>query len=114
MVSPAALARTVETDGALDSASFTLENAQLMENQIWGQGFPQPVFCDTFEVESQRIVGGKHTKLRLVKDGRRIESIWFNSLEALPARARTAYRLGINTYNGIKSVQITDVHAKTA
>ena len=61
----------------------------MMENPIWGQGFPQPVFCDTFGVESQRIVGGKHTKLRLVKDGRRIEAIWFNSLEALPARART-------------------------
>ena len=114
LVSPAALARTVETDGELDSAYFTLEIAQMMENQIWGQGFPQPVFCDTFEVESQRIVAGKHTKLRLVKDGRRIEAIWFNSLEALPARARTAYRLSINEYNGLKSVQINVVHAEAA
>ena len=114
LVSPAALARTVETDGELDSAYFTLEIAQMMENQIWGQGFPQPVFCDTFEVESQRIVAGKHTKLRMVKDGRRIEAIWFNSLEALPARARTAYRLSINEYNGLKSVQINVVHAEAA
>ncbi len=114
LVSPAALTRTVETDGELDSAYITLEIAQLMENQIWGQGFPQPLFCDTFEVESQRIVGGKLTQLRLVKDGRRIEAIWFNSLEALPARARTAYRLGINEYNGLKSVQINVVHAEAA
>ena len=112
LISPAALTRTVETDGELESAYFTLEVAQMMENQIWGQGFPQPVFCDTFEVESQRIVGGKHTKLRLLKDGRRIEAIWFNSLEALPARARTAYRLSINEYNGLKSVQINVVHAQ--
>jgi single-stranded-DNA-specific exonuclease len=114
LVSPAALTRTVETDGELESAYFTLEIAQMMENQIWGQGFPQPVFCDTFEVESQRIVAGKHTRLRLAKDGRRIEAIWFNSLEALPARARTAYRLSINEYNGLKSVQINVVHAEAA
>ena len=114
LVAPSALTRTVETDGELESAYFTLEIAQMMDNQIWGQGFPQPVFCDTFEVESQRVVGGKHTRLRLLKDGRRIEAIWFNSLEALPARARTAYRLGINEYNGLKSVQINVVHAEAA
>jgi single-stranded-DNA-specific exonuclease len=112
LVSPAALARTVETDGELESAYFTLEIAQMMENQIWGQGFPQPVFCDTFEVEAQRVVAGKHTRLRLTKDGRRIEGIWFNSLEALPARARAAYRLSVNEYNGLKSVQINVVHAQ--
>ena len=114
LIAPAALTRTVETDGELESAYFTLEIAQMMENQIWGQGFPQPVFCDTFDVESQRIVGSKHTKLRLLKDGHRIEAIWFNSLEALPARARAAYRLSINEYNGLKSVQINVVHAEAA
>ncbi len=114
MIAPAALQRTIETDGELEIAYYTLEVAQMMENQIWGQGFPQPVFCDTFEVHAQRIVGGKHTKLRLAKDGRRIEAIWFNSLEALPARARTAYRLSINEYNGLKSVQINVVHAEAA
>ena len=112
MISPAALERTVETDGALESAYFTLDVAQMLEDQIWGQGFPQPVFCDTFEVQSQRVVGEKHTKLRLVKDGRKIEAIWFNSLQALPARTRAAYRLDINEYNGLKSVQINVVHAE--
>ncbi len=114
MIAPAALQKTIETDGELEIAYHTLEVAQMMENQIWGQGFPQPVFCDTFEVQSQCIVGGKHTKLRLAKDGRRIEAIWFNSLEALPVRARTAYRLSINEYNGLKSVQINVVHAEAA
>ena len=106
MIAPQALARTLETDGELESAYYTLEIAQMLENQIWGQGFPAPLFCDTFSVESQRIVGGKHTKLRLVRDGRRLEAIRFNSQAALPSRVRAAYRLSINEYNGLKSVQL--------
>ncbi|HVC11657.1 MAG TPA: single-stranded-DNA-specific exonuclease RecJ, partial [Burkholderiales bacterium] len=71
--------RVVETDGTLDSAYYTLDVAQLIERQIWGQGFPQPLFCDTFNVESQRVVGERHLKLRLTKDGRRLEAIQFNA-----------------------------------
>ena len=112
LITPAALHRTIETDGELEIAYFTLEIAQMIENQIWGQGFPQPVFCDTFDVVSQRIVGGKHTKLRLSREGRRIEAIRFNSLEALPARIRAAYRLSVNEYNGLKSVQVNVEHAE--
>ncbi len=114
MIPPAALQRTVETDGELELAYLTLEVAQMIENQIWGQGFPQPVFCDTFDVVSQRIVGEKHSKLRLARDGRRIEAIWFNSLDALPARIRAAYRLSVNEYNGLKNVQINVEYAEPA
>ena len=114
MIPTQALLRTVVTDGTLELAYVTLEIAQLLENQIWGQGFPQPVFCDTFEVVSQRIVGEKHTKLRLLREGRRVEAIWFNCLDTLPARIRAAYRLSINEYNGLNSVQINVEHAEPA
>jgi single-stranded-DNA-specific exonuclease len=108
-----ALTRTVETDGALDPAQLSLSLAQQLEARIWGQGFPQPLFCDTFALESQRIVGDKHSKLRLVKDGRRLEAMRFNSLEPLPARFRAAYRLSVNEYNGLQSVQINVEHVET-
>ena len=110
--------RVVETDGTLDSAYYTLDVAQLIEQQIWGQGFPQPLFCDTFNVESQRVVGERHLKLRLTKDGRRLEAIQFNAMEStgapLPPRIRAAYRLMVNEYNGLKSVQLGVEHAEAA
>jgi single-stranded-DNA-specific exonuclease len=109
---PGALSPIVETDGTLDSAFLSLDVAQLIEGQIWGQGFPQPVFCDTFAVESQRVVGERHLKLKLVKDGRRYEAIRFGSLEPLPARARTAYRLTVNEFNGLKNVQLNIEHVE--
>ena len=101
---------TVQTDGALEAAHRTLEVARLLEAQIWGQGFPQPLFCDTFAVESQRVVGDKHLKLVLAKDGRRIEAMRFGDLQPLPAQVRAAYRLGVNDFNGMKTVQINVEH----
>jgi single-stranded-DNA-specific exonuclease len=102
--------RVVETDGSLAAAHYTLDVARLLEAQIWGQGFPQPLFCDTFAVESQRVVGERHLKLLLRKDGRRYEAMRFGALDALPPQARAAYRLGVNEFNGLKTVQLNVEH----
>ncbi|HTP61357.1 MAG TPA: single-stranded-DNA-specific exonuclease RecJ [Burkholderiales bacterium] len=99
--------RIVETDGELEAAYHSLDVAQMLEAQIWGQGFPPPLFCGSFGVEDQRVVGERHLKLRLAKDGRRMEAMRFNSLEPLPAKVRAAYRLGVNEFNGLKRPQIT-------
>jgi single-stranded-DNA-specific exonuclease len=105
-----ARSRTVETDGALDPAHCTLEVATALGAQIWGQGFPQPLFCDTFSVESQRVVGERHLKLRLAKDGRRFEGMRFGATDALPGRVRAAYRLAVNDFNGLKNIQLNVEH----
>jgi single-stranded-DNA-specific exonuclease len=102
--------RVVETDGALDAMHFSLEVARLLDAGIWGQGFPQPVFCDTFAVENQRVVGERHLKLWLVKGGRRIEAMRFGALDPLPAQVRAAYRLSVNEFNGLKSIQLNVEH----
>ncbi len=112
MMPPEARERIVETDGALEPAYLTLETAALLGAQIWGQGFPEPRFCDTFAVDSQRVVGERHLKLKLSKDGRRYEAMRFGSLEPLPPRVRAAYRLAVNEYNGLKSVQLTLEHTE--
>ena len=104
--------RIVETDGELEPSYHSLDVARMLEEQIWGQGFPPPLFCDRFGVESQRVVGERHLKLRLRKDGRKLEAMRFNSLEPLPARVRAAYRIGVNEFNGLKSVQLTIEHAE--
>ena len=103
----AARLRVVETDGELESAYHSLAVAQMLESQIWGQGFPPPLFCDTFTVQDQRVVGERHLKLRLLKDGQRLEAMRFNSLEPLPSRVRAAYRVSVNEFNGLKRPQLT-------
>jgi len=99
------LARSIETDGPLESAYMNLDTIRLLEREVWGQGFPQPLFFDRFAVASQRVVADKHLKLRLQKDGRSFDAIRFNSLVPAGATIRAAYRLAVNEYNGVQSVQ---------
>jgi single-stranded-DNA-specific exonuclease len=107
-----ALTRTVETDGALAGDGVSLDLARSLGGRIWGQGFPEPLFCDTFALESQRVVGEKHSRLKLVMDGRRIDAMRFNALDPLPPRFRAAYRLGVNDYNGAQTVQLFLEHVE--
>ena len=104
----------VETDGGLEGGQLTLNTARMLEAEIWGQGFPQPLFCDNFAVENQRVVGERHLKLQLQKDGKRYEAMRFGSLGTLPAtlpgRIRAAYRLAVNEFNGLKTVQLNVEH----
>jgi single-stranded-DNA-specific exonuclease len=106
LLSPGDLDRVIETDGALAPEDYTSETVALLYDRVWGQGFPPPRFCNEFEVAAQRIVGGKHTKLALSCNGRRIEAIRFNSTEPPPARIRAVYHPMLNEFNGQSSVQL--------
>lgn len=111
-LSPAQLEHVLETDGGLESAYFSLDFISLMESQVWGQGFAPPVFCDEFRVLNQRILKEKHLKLQLEKDGKQFDAIWFNHADGLPDKARVAYRLDKNEYNGVSKVQLLVEHAE--
>ncbi|MDR1935773.1 MAG: single-stranded-DNA-specific exonuclease RecJ, partial [Candidatus Accumulibacter sp.] len=105
-LSPADLTRTLETDGGLEEAYFSIATARLLENEVWGQGFPAPLFEDEFIVENQRVLKEKHLKLRLRKGPLAIDAIQFNFSHAPGATIRAAYRLSVNEYNGAQSLQL--------
>src|SRR5882672_8322410 len=114
LLSPAQLSRAVETDGSLELAYLDLGLAQLLDAQVWGQGFPQPMFCDEFEVLGQRVVGEKHLKLKLARAGRTLEAMRFNALDPLPSTVRAAYRLSVNEFNGTQNLQLVIEHWEPA
>jgi single-stranded-DNA-specific exonuclease len=106
LIAPADLTRTLETDGPLEGGYISLETARLLENEVWGQGFPAPLFLDEFEVEQQRILKEKHLKLKLRKGNTRIEAIQFNFSTQPGNKTRAAFRLAINEYMGVESPQL--------
>ncbi|MFP5393545.1 MAG: single-stranded-DNA-specific exonuclease RecJ, partial [Gammaproteobacteria bacterium] len=108
------LERVVETDGPLEDAYYTTEFISLMDGQVWGQGFAPPVFCDEFRVISQRILKERHLKLQLERNGRRYDAIWFGHTASVGERARVAFRLDANEYNGVTRVQLMVEHAEPA
>ncbi|MBJ7310037.1 single-stranded-DNA-specific exonuclease RecJ [Rugamonas sp. CCM 8940] len=108
------LERVIETDGPLEEAYYTTDFIALMAGQVWGQGFAPPVFCDEFRVVSQRILKERHLKLLLEKNGSRFDAIWFGHVDSLGERARVAFRLDANEYNGVTKVQLLVEHAEPA
>jgi single-stranded-DNA-specific exonuclease len=110
LLAPADRTHTLETDGGLEAAHFSLATARLLAADVWGQGFPAPLFEDEFLVESQRILKEKHLKLRLRKGMQMVDAIQFNFGQAPGRHIRAAYRLAINEYNGVETPQLMIEH----
>jgi single-stranded-DNA-specific exonuclease len=108
------LAQRIETDGALEPTDMNQDVARLLDEQVWGQGFPAPQFSDTFIVQNQRVVGEKHLKLRLSSKGKLIEAILFGHNEMLPEQIHAVYSLSVNDYNGSASMQLIIRHWQPA
>lgn len=109
-LSPADMDAVIEVDGALSSEEMHLQTAALLQKQVWGQGFPAPVFFDVFEILGQRIVGERHLKLSLLKTGRQYDAIFFQQQDLLPSPVALAYELQSNLYNGNESLQLCIKH----
>ncbi len=99
------LQRRLLTDGSLSAAECRVDVAENLNREVWGQGFLPPIFCDTVEVVSQRIVGEKHLALKLKHQGVAVEGIWFNRMEPLESPATLAYRLETDEWQGVKRVK---------
>jgi len=100
------------SDGQLPITEMTIDFAQIIRDAgPWGQRFPEPLFDDEFVILQQRIVGEKHLKLMVQKDGVAFDAIAFNvDIKAWPnhqaSKVHLAYRLDINEFRGRKNLQL--------
>lgn len=107
LISEAELESVLEVDGGLSPLDMNFQTAQLLENQVWGQGFAPPLFYDAFEVVNQRLLGEKHLKLILKPgSGPAVEAIYFNQTAFLNTQIEAAYQLQTNCFNGAQKVQL--------
>ena len=98
---------------------LTLENLEaLRELEPYGNGNPVPMLCiiGARVMNVMSLSGGKHTKIKIAKNGEIFESICFGrSPEELQvscgSTADIAFQPQINEYRGKKSVQLllTDI-----
>ncbi|HTJ04451.1 MAG TPA: single-stranded-DNA-specific exonuclease RecJ [Caldimonas sp.] len=98
--------RAIVHDGPLDAAHFDPQTVRLLDGQVWGAAFDAPLFCDTVDVVSQKLVGDKHLRLALRVGGVMREAIWFGRSEPVGDRVRVAWRLGLDVYEGVERVQM--------
>ena len=114
LLSAADLEQVIESDGELESSEMKLPLARELGSQVWGQGFPAPLFRGIFNVTSQRIVAEKHLKLKLTQGKHEFDGIYFSHVDPVPKTVLCIYRLAINEYLGLEDVQLTIEHCIAA
>ncbi len=111
----AALRAELWSDGALGRGEIDRDLAeQLRLAGPWGQGFPEPVFDDEFELDSWRVVGETHLKLRLRHrdGGEPLDAIEFGGWrgEAPSRRLHLVYQLDLDDWRDRRGVQLLVRH----
>lgn len=111
----------VLSDGNLNETDLSLDFARLLRRSgPWGQGFPEPLFDDEFDVLDSKILSGLHLKLKVRKKGggKALDAIAFYQSETyqdvdMDSGVRLAYRLDINDYTGICKPQLLVEHLQS-
>ena len=101
--------RDVTTDGPLPPESLNIGTLDLFDTQVWGQGFPPPLFSGRFNVRNQRLINNRHLKLELSpadEPGQRLSAIFFGRTEALPPEALLSYRIQRDDFRGRGAVSL--------
>ncbi len=124
--------RQLMSDGELELPRLTMETAHTLKHLApWGQGFPEPLFDNEFEIVAQRVLKERHLKLTVkptlglssspvpagpagvAPSGAAIDAIWFGCITAdspllsqVGDRVRLAYRLDVNHFRNAQSLQL--------
>ena len=102
--------KILEIDGDLLATDISVRTAEILNNEVWGQGFPEPLWASYFKVLDARLIGKdeNHVKLLLEKDNHRWDAIQFfnTDLPQIGQQIHVAYRIGINEFNNKIMAQI--------
>ena len=107
------------SDGELQLHEFSRELAEdLRLAGPWGQGFPEPVFDNIFEVKEWKVLSDRHLKysLRLAGTDFVLSAIHFGAYAGVapPARLHAAYQLELDDFRGRRDVQLLIRHSLPA
>lgn len=112
MISADSLKRVVLTDGPLPAEALTLDGAIRLNDGLWGQGMPAPLFMDEVQVLQKRVLKDRvtgqprHLKLTVNVRGVVMDAIWFNQVELEADRPVLLYSLSLNEYQGNVTPQL--------
>ncbi len=106
------LTKQINVDLELKEEEHTLELINLIDNQVWGQGFPAPLFANYFEIIEQKILKDQHLKLKLKLNKVIFDAIYFfySTPVEISSKPYIIYEMSINTWNSSQSNQLIIKH----
>jgi len=103
------LAHVTVTDGPISLSYLTPDFVRKINESIWGQGFPAPMFSDEFSVSEQRLMKDRHLKMKITDaDGMEMVAIQFNNTNFLNESkpVKMAFRTSLNEFQGRIKVDV--------
>lgn len=106
--------QTVYADGWLPSEDINLDTAIKITQQVWGQGFEEPMWLGRFIIEDASLVGKDHNHLRMKvvhEEGHEVLTAmqFFQDECSLPRKGdvvELAYRLSHSEFNGSRDLTL--------
>lgn len=107
MIGDRELINLKEIDLVLSEEEITLDLAEMIGNEIWGQGFAEPLFLANLNIREQNVLNKNHLKLKLEKSGYLFDAIWFfRNDEILKENVNFIFTLDINEFRGNVKLQL--------
>lgn len=109
------LQRTIAHDGIFSDEYFRIDVINQLSREVWGQGFPEPVFIDHLEIVSHKQMGSEkqHLKMTVMKGDEEIDVVAFGEGErarTLPGEVTVIYKPSVHRFNGEESMQLMVEH----
>jgi single-stranded-DNA-specific exonuclease len=117
LLTPADLNQQLDTDGELEAQDMTIETVDHIRDEVWGNGFLEPTFKDTFTViKAERIGEDKsHIRMTVVKGSKAYLAVKFRAGDQeVPSKILAVYKLGANTFRGATTLQLLIDHFEPA
>lgn len=110
-LTPELLMPSLEHDGGFPAHAMNPQAITELNMEVWGQGFPQPLFMDSFEVLSTRVMGQDKSHLKVtvkMSDENVVDVVAFGEgrcHDNMPRNLELAFTPGLNEWRGSVSVQ---------
>lgn len=110
-LTPEMLEKRIAHDGELPERLFTLETVHMLSQQVWGQGFEEPVFVNEFAVDEALVIGQDKTHLKLKA---RLGSVPTDVMafgqadiaECITGKVVVAHKPQVNAFRGERNLQV--------
>lgn len=109
------LTKTLRHDGALSASDFTLDTVMAISQEVWGQGFEEPVFLNRFAVQSVETMGETkaHVRMRTQLDGVDATAVGFGmagTASTAEGEVLIAHKPQVNYFRGEHRLQVLIEH----
>lgn len=112
-LTPEMMRKTLTHDGELPERFFNLDTVHALSQQVWGQGFEEPVFVNRLSITETKVIGADKSHLKMVAQlgSETADAMAFGQADLVGGihaglELTLAFKPNINTFRGEQKLQL--------